>query len=251
MSMIAVTKRSPYLLGRTLPAIARSPIRLPLAGQFVPDREPRSPALVLKANHEGKRTMSDTNRTDPLSSTGRKDTEVEFTPSSSTANGAAVSFEPAGSDESVFETTDVPEQEGDTASAKAKGAARTLKDEASKLGQQATEKARGLADEGKLRATGALDEFSKMMEDAATTVDEKLGEQYGQYARSAAQTLSGFSDSLRGKEVDELIDDVRGFVRKSPAVAIGTAAALGFVLARVVKAGVDGAADATDTTPTA
>jgi ElaB/YqjD/DUF883 family membrane-anchored ribosome-binding protein len=202
--------------------------------------------LVLKSNHEGKRTMSDTNRTDPLSSTGRKNTEVEFTPSSSTANTAAASFEPAGGDDSTFKTTDVPGQGGDAAS-KAKGAAQTLKDEASKLGQQATEKARGLADEGKLRATGALDEFSKMMEDAAATVDEKLGEQYGQYARSAAQTLSDFSESLRDKEVDELIEDVRGFVRKSPAVAIGTAAALGFVLARVVKAGVDGTADTTDT----
>jgi ElaB/YqjD/DUF883 family membrane-anchored ribosome-binding protein len=212
--------------------------------------------LVLKPNHKGKRTMSDINRTDPLSSTGPSDTNVGFTPSSSTAGGKDVSFEPAGSDESVYETADVPDQgasgqDGGTTADKAKGAARTLKDEASKLGQQATDKARGLADEGKLRATGALDEFSKMMEDAATTVDDKLGEQYGQYARSAAQTLSGFSDSLRGKEVDELIDDVRDFVRKSPAVAIGTAAALGFVLARVVKAGADGAAGATDTTPTA
>ncbi|MBB3910899.1 hypothetical protein [Sphingomonas desiccabilis] len=198
--------------------------------------------------------MSDTNRTDPLSSTGPSDTNVEFTPSSSTAGGADVSFEPAGSDKSVFETAGVAGEGGsttDTATDKAKGAAQTLKDEANKLGRQATDKARGLADEGKLRATGALDEFSKMMEDAAGTVDDKLGEQYGQYARSAAQALSGFSDSLRDKDVDELIEDVRGFVRKSPAVAIGTAAALGFVLARVVKAGVDGAADATDTTLTA
>jgi hypothetical protein len=32
-------------------------------------------------------------------------------------------------------------------------------------------------------------------------------------------------------------------VKKSPAVAIGTAAAIGFVLARLVKAGLDGQAD--------
>lgn len=198
--------------------------------------------------------MSDTNRTDPLSSTGPSDTNVEFTPSSSTAGGADVSFKPTGSDESVFETAGTTDTGGSTTGTtadKAKGTAQTLKDEANKLGRQATDKARGLAGEGKLRATGALDEFSKMMEDAAGTVDDKLGEQYGQYARSAAQALSGFSDSLRDKDVDELIEDVRGFVRKSPAVAIGTAAALGFVLARVVKAGVDGTTDATDTTPTA
>lgn len=124
------------------------------------------------------------------------------------------------------------------------GAKQTLKDEASKLSAKATEKARGLADEGKARATGALDEFSKLMEDAAGTADEKLGEQYGQYARSAAKAISGFSDGLRGKEVEDLLADASDFVRKSPAIAIGTAAALGFVLARIVKAGVD-----TDTTP--
>ena len=124
------------------------------------------------------------------------------------------------------------------------GTKQTLKDEASKLSAKATDKARGLVDEGKARATSALDEFSKLMDDAAGTVDEKLGEQYGQYARSAAQAISGFSDGLRGKEVEDLLADAREFVRKSPAIAIGTAAALGFVLARVVKAGVD-----TDTTP--
>jgi ElaB/YqjD/DUF883 family membrane-anchored ribosome-binding protein len=119
----------------------------------------------------------------------------------------------------------------------------TIKDEASKLGAQAADKARAFAGDGKTRATGAINEFAKMMEDAASQVDAKLGEQYGQYARSAAQSLGGFATTLDGKEVDELLDDVRDFVRKSPAIAIGTAAAVGFVLARVIKAGVDGASD--------
>jgi ElaB/YqjD/DUF883 family membrane-anchored ribosome-binding protein len=130
----------------------------------------------------------------------------------------------------------------------ATGAKQTLKDEAGKLTAKATDKARGLADEGKARATSALDEFSRMMEDAAGTVDEKLGNQYGQYARSAAQAISGFSDDLRGKEIEDLLGDARDFVRKSPAVAIGTAAALGFILARIVKAGVD-TVDTTTTHP--
>ena len=37
--------------------------------------------------------------------------------------------------------------------------------------------------------------------------------------------------------MDELVEDLRGFVRKSPAVAIGAAVGLGFVLARLAKAG--------------
>lgn len=154
---------------------------------------------------------------------------------------------PTTNDGSVVLDTDLsPVTDTTTTSDTAGGAKQTLKDEASKLTAKATEKARGLADEGKLRATGALDEFSKLMEDAAGTVDEKLGEQYGQYARSAAKAISGFSDGLRGKEVEDLLSDASDFVRKSPTIAIGTAAALGFVLARIVKAGVD-----TDTTSSA
>lgn len=156
---------------------------------------------------------------------------------------------PTNNDSSVVLDTDLSPVTGTTTDTGSTtetvgGTKQTLKDEASKLSAKATEKARGLADEGKARATGALDEFSKLMEDAAGTVDEKLGEQYGQYARSAAKAISGFSDGLRGKEVEDLLTDASDFVRKSPAIAIGTAAALGFVLARIVKAGVD-----TDTTP--
>lgn len=151
---------------------------------------------------------------------------------------------PTSNDSSVVLDTDLPPVTPTSTSDTVGGAKQTLKDEASKLSAKATEKARGLADEGKARATGALDEFSKLMEDAAGTVDEKLGEQYGQYARSAAKAISGFSDGLRGKEIEDLLADASDFVRKSPAIAIGTAAALGFVLARIVKAGVD-----TDTTP--
>lgn len=127
-----------------------------------------------------------------------------------------------------------------------RGAAQFARDEASKLIGQAGDKARGFADTGKERATGALDEFSALMRDAAGSVDEKLGEQYGQYARSAADQISGFAESLRGKQVDDLVDDARAFVQKSPAVAVGIAAGIGFVLARLLKSGLDAAGDLAD-----
>jgi ElaB/YqjD/DUF883 family membrane-anchored ribosome-binding protein len=119
------------------------------------------------------------------------------------------------------------------------GPGQALKDGATKLGKQATDKARTYAEDGKARAGGALDELAKMMGDAAGQVDEKVGAQYGDYARSAAGAISNFSDSIKNKDIDALIADARDFVRKSPAVAIGTAAALGFVVARLVKAGLD------------
>ena len=120
-------------------------------------------------------------------------------------------------------------------------ATQTLKDNVIKCANDAGEKAKGYAEDGKSRAGTALDELAQMLHDAAGTVDEKVGEQYGQYARSAAEAVANFSGTLKEKQVDEIIDDAREFVKKSPAVAIGTAAAIGFVLARLVKAGLDSA----------
>ena len=123
-------------------------------------------------------------------------------------------------------------------------ASQLLKDSAAKIGKQAIDQAKGYAEDGKARAGGALDEIVKMINDAAGTVDDKLGEQYGQYARTAADKVAGFSEGLKAKELDDLIEDARGFVQKSPAIAIGTAAAIGFVLVRLIQSGL--AAD-TDT----
>lgn len=118
-------------------------------------------------------------------------------------------------------------------------AKQTLKDNTQKFTAQAGDKARLLAEDGKARAGGALDQLAEMLHDAAGKVDEKLGEQYGGYARNAAQGVAGFSDNLKTKSVDDLMEDARELVRKSPAIAIGTAAAFGFVLARLVGAGFD------------
>ncbi|MBX9814736.1 MAG: hypothetical protein K2X76_08540 [Sphingomonas sp.] len=132
---------------------------------------------------------------------------------------------------------------GDTEGATGAGAGGNFKEQAGQFARQAGDKARQFADTGKARAGDALGEVARLMEDAAATVEQKLGGQYGQYARSAAQGLGNFSEELKAKDIDELIGDAQEFVRKSPAVAIGIAAALGFVIARVVKAGVDSATE--------
>lgn len=149
-------------------------------------------------------------------------------------------FEPATA-ETVSQTA---QDTVDSAAKTAGGASQLLKDGAAKLSKEAADRARGYLDDGKTRAGGALDELVRMMTDAAGTVDEKLGEQYGQYARTAADKVQGFSEGLKAKELDELIEDARGFVQKSPAIAIGTAAALGFVLVRLIQSGL--AADRDD-----
>ncbi len=115
----------------------------------------------------------------------------------------------------------------------------SLRDQAADLSQQAKEKVRDAANTGKDKATEAMGGFSNMVDDVAATLDEKLGSQYGDYARKAASAVSGLADTIKSKEVDDLVNDARDFVRKRPAVAIGAAAAVGFMLTRLLKAGSD------------
>ncbi|MFS0771420.1 hypothetical protein [Sphingomonas sp. 1P08PE] len=136
-----------------------------------------------------------------------------------------------------------PADAGTDSGSRTGDARQAIRDGAGKVGQQATEKLRALADDGKSRAGSALDQLSQLLTDAAGQVDDKLGDQYGQYARSAADQVSGFADTIRQKDMDELLEDARGLVKASPAVAIGIAAALGFVVARLVQSGVDAQQD--------
>jgi ElaB/YqjD/DUF883 family membrane-anchored ribosome-binding protein len=117
------------------------------------------------------------------------------------------------------------------------GIIETLRSQTESLRGQAGDRVREFADGGKSRASDTLDEFSKVVADAADSIEERVGAEYAEYARKAGDAISGFADTLRRKEVDELYDDVRSAVRKSPAIAIGIAAALGFTLVRLVKAG--------------
>ena len=104
---------------------------------------------------------------------------------------------------------------------------------------QAADKARGFVGQGLERGSEALANVSKLIGDTAAGIDERLGAQYGDYARKAATAIEDTANSLAAKDADELIDDTRDFVRKSPGVALAGAAVLGFALVRLVKSGLD------------
>lgn len=103
------------------------------------------------------------------------------------------------------------------------------------LKDQATKTARSAAVVAKDKTGTAMQSLSKLITDTAGTVDAKLGPQYGDYARQAAEAVAGAADRLDSKDVDQLMAEAKDFVRKSPAVAIGAAAVVGFVLMRLAK----------------
>ncbi len=93
--------------------------------------------------------------------------------------------------------------EESTASAAATSNSR-IADEIGRLRGQASEKAFDFANQGKDRATSALEELAKVVNDAAATVDDKVGSDYGDYARRAADAVSGAAAALRDKDVEAL-----------------------------------------------
>ena len=110
-----------------------------------------------------------------------------------------------------------------------------------KLAGPAADKTRGLVGQGLERGSEALANVSKLVGDTAEGLDDRLGEEYGDYARKAASAIEDVANSLASKNPDELIEDTRNFVRKSPGVALAGAAIVGFALARLVKTGLDDA----------
>lgn len=107
--------------------------------------------------------------------------------------------------------------------------------------EQAGKTAKSAAGVAKDKTGTAIQGLAKLIADTAGTVDAKLGPQYGDYARQAAESVAGAAKSLDSKDVDQLLGEARDFVRKSPAVAIGAAAVVGFVLMRLAKGSDDDA----------
>jgi ElaB/YqjD/DUF883 family membrane-anchored ribosome-binding protein len=105
------------------------------------------------------------------------------------------------------------------------------------LTSQAGEKARGFVTQGLERTAEALANVSKMVGDTADGIEERLGPEYGDYARKAASAIENTANSIASKDPDELIEDTRTFVRNSPGIALAGAAVVGFVVARRRKSG--------------
>ena len=114
-----------------------------------------------------------------------------------------------------------------------------LRSSGEKLSGQAADKARGFVGQGLERSSEALANVSKLVGDTAAGLDERLGPEYGEYARKAAGAIEEAANKIAAKDADELIDDTREFVRKSPGVALAGAAIIGFALVRLVKSGLD------------
>jgi ElaB/YqjD/DUF883 family membrane-anchored ribosome-binding protein len=156
-----------------------------------------------------------------------------------TENGGTVTVEDTG----LATEKRVPAQRGDAETpatgngAPERGLADRFREGREQLSSQAGEKARGFVSQGLERTAEALANVSKMVGDTAPGIEERLGPEYGDYARRAAGSIESFANTIAEKDPDELIDDTRNFVRNSPGIALAGAAVVGFVVARLLKTG--------------
>ncbi|HEX5257412.1 MAG TPA: hypothetical protein VFW35_01380 [Sphingomicrobium sp.] len=155
-------------------------------------------------------------------------------------------------DTALVEERKIPAPKGDaeqpaTGSGSAEGGlADRIRSGRDRLTSQAGDKARGLVSQGLERTSEALANVAKMVGDTASGIDERLGADYGDYARRAAGSIENVANTIAEKDPDELIEDTRNFVRNSPGIALAGAAVVGFVMARLLKTGLARGEDSED-----
>lgn len=138
------------------------------------------------------------------------------------ATGAPAAAIGAGTALAVTET---PSDQGALGAAAAKVSAM--------IPENMTDKAREVATDVKDKASDGIQGLARIISDSAGAIDDNVGPKYGDYARTAAQSINDAADRLRAKPVDEIAEDTREFVRTKPAAALGIAAVASLMLAKI------------------
>jgi ElaB/YqjD/DUF883 family membrane-anchored ribosome-binding protein len=139
-----------------------------------------------------------------------------------TASGAAEAVR-SGAAEAMAKISDVAQQ--------AMGEA---KKSASSLASAATERAKGAVEERIAGGADLLGQVAASVRVAARELDPAAPQLAG-FAREAAERIDDFSRQVRDKSVDELLETSSDFARRQPAMLFGAAAAVGFLLFRMIK----------------
>jgi len=70
--------------------------------------------------------------------------------------------------------------------------------------------------------------------------DLRKGSPQEQLFGSVAESLAGFADAVRGRDVSEIVEEVSRFGRRNPGAFLGGAALLGFAAVRMARASESG-----------
>ncbi|CAA9475426.1 MAG: hypothetical protein AVDCRST_MAG12-1121 [uncultured Rubrobacteraceae bacterium] len=124
--------------------------------------------------------------------------------------------------------------------------AQQAKQQGQQLAQQARQQANDLASRGgeqvksqlanqKHEASQRLTPIQVALRETAQQLRKQGQAPVAGYADRTSDQVERFSGYLRETEVDEMVDQARGFARSRPAIFLGGAVALGFLGARFLK----------------
>jgi ElaB/YqjD/DUF883 family membrane-anchored ribosome-binding protein len=113
------------------------------------------------------------------------------------------------------------------------------KKSASSLASAATDRAKDAVQERISGGADMLGHLAAAVRAAARDLDPNAPQLAG-FAREAAGRIDDFSQDVRDKSVEELIETSSDFARRQPAVLFGAAAACGFLLFRLIKSASSG-----------
>jgi len=118
-------------------------------------------------------------------------------------------------------TTDQAKREAETEGNRLIGAARS--------------RARSAFEHQQHRVADSIGSVAQALHQAANQLNEQNQDVAARYTDTAAERIERFADSLRDRNVDELVSQAEQYARRQPELFVGGAIALGFVLARFLR----------------
>jgi hypothetical protein len=119
---------------------------------------------------------------------------------------------------------------------------------ASNAAASAQGKVRSLAEEQKNAAADQVEDVARVIDNAAEQVERVLPEA-AQYVRGAADGVHRVSSAVREQSIDDVIDMAMRFARTRPGTFLAGSVAVGFAVARFLKASADRRAEQSSSGP--
>jgi len=110
------------------------------------------------------------------------------------------------------------------------------KETATSLASEAGDKAKSLMQKQVETGADFVGDIARSVRAAADSLDQNAPQLAG-LVRGVAGQVSEFSETVRDQTVEELFETTSDFVRRNPAIVFSAAAACGFMLFRVIRAG--------------
>jgi hypothetical protein len=123
-----------------------------------------------------------------------------------------------------------------TAPAQPIGADQGERRQASRLIDQVKDKATSQLHSQKDRATAGLGSVADAVRQTGRQLRDKRQDAVADMVEGAAAQLERFSNHLKDRDLDELVEDAQRLARQQPALFIGTSFAAGLIAARFIKA---------------